>query len=68
MILTKLPRTVDFAAGGQRHPRGRGQQAGNHVQHGGFATAGVANQRDELPLGNVQIDVLQGDKAPMRST
>ncbi|MDT4879435.1 hypothetical protein FQZ97_1151110 [compost metagenome] len=34
-------------------------QAGDDVQNGGFAAAGVADQGDELALVDAQVDVLQ---------
>ncbi|MNT68547.1 hypothetical protein D3C72_2067900 [compost metagenome] len=43
------------------HPAGAGLvEAGDDVEHGRLAAAGVADQRDELALVDLQVDVLQG--------
>jgi hypothetical protein len=43
----------DHSAGGDRN------QARDHVQQGGLAAAGVADDRDELALVDLQVDALQ---------
>ncbi len=53
---------VDFLSVQHHATFGRLVQAGDNVQHGGLATAGVADQRDKLAFFNFQIDLLQGAK------
>ena len=38
-------------------------QAGHHAQGGGLAAAGGTNQNDELLIGDVQVELLDGDDA-----
>jgi hypothetical protein len=51
------PRTLDFPFRQQQDALGRLGQAGDQIQQGGFAATGMADQRDELALFDIQVDV-----------
>ncbi len=55
----------DFALGAQQHAAGRAGQAGDQVQQGGLAAAGMADQGDELALLHRQVDVAQRDEGAL---
>src|SRR3954470_13468250 len=52
------PRTYDFPSREDDAARSASGEPRYHRQHGRFATTGVANQRDELPLRHGQSEVL----------
>jgi len=54
---------VDDLAPDAQLTRGDVLQAGDHVEGGGLAAAGGADEDDELPVGNVQIEVIDREGA-----
>ncbi|OIQ73712.1 hypothetical protein GALL_446500 [mine drainage metagenome] len=54
------PGRGNFAAIADHHAGTRQGEAGEEVEQGALAAAGVADQADELPAGDVEIDVAQG--------
>jgi len=51
---------VDFLALQHHTACGGLQQARDNIEHGGFAAAGVTDQGNVFPLGNFQVDVVEG--------
>ena len=45
----------------QHHPFARQIEAGDHVEQGRLAAAGMANQGDEFSLADLQINALEGE-------
>ena len=55
-------RFVDFSSLQNNAAFGGIIKTRDNVEHGGFSTARVSNQRDEFTFGDRQIDVLQRPK------
>ncbi|MNV72815.1 hypothetical protein D3C71_1659300 [compost metagenome] len=53
------PRALDLAVGAQQHARGRGGEAGDQIEQRRLAAARMPDQRDEVTLGNAQVDIVQ---------
>jgi hypothetical protein len=51
--------TLDLAVGAQQHARARRGEAGNQVEQRRLAAARVPDQRDEIALGDTQVDVVE---------
>ena len=58
------PGAGEFLAGENDAAAGDVVQAGDHREHGGFAAAGVADERDEFALAILQIEVLTMTAGP----
>ena len=52
---------IDFLAVIGQAPRGRVVQPGQQMEQGTLAAAGWANNGDEIPGGNRQVGLVQGD-------
>ncbi len=50
---------VNFAAVAHHHARGWQRESGDEVEQGALAAAGMADQADELALGDVEVDALE---------
>ena len=59
------PGRGDLAVVAQQHAAGGREQAGDQVQQRRLAAARVADQRDELALGDVEVDVAQRVEAAL---